>query len=181
MKITRRQLRQIIKEEVERVIEVDTEVDTDVDLDVDKKIKMIKPDLIDADHEEKLKKLETKIGFDVIVLKKAFGMGRSPSNISSITTDKDNIDLILSYYTHNNDDRISKLLWAWESLRGNYGKWPLMSVLITHIGKEEIAQYPNIQAFVDLVKKERIPQSCLSKQILSIKKWNYLFGDCEVK
>ena len=53
MKITRRQLRQIINEEIERVIEVDT----DVDLDLDKKIKMIKPDLIDADHEEKLKKL----------------------------------------------------------------------------------------------------------------------------
>lgn len=171
MKITRRQLRQIINEEVERVIEVDTDVDLDVDLDVDKKIKMIKPDLIDADHEEKLKKLETKIGFDVLELKQAFG----------ITTDEDTINLILSYYTHNNDNRISKLLWAFESIRGNNGRWPLMSVLSTDIGEEEIAQYPNIKAFVDLVKNERIPQSCLSKQILSTKKWNYLFGNCEVE
>ena len=120
MKITRRQLRQIINEEVERVIEVDT----DVDLDVDKKIKMIKPDLIDADHEEKLKKLETKIGFDVLELKQAFG----------ITTDEDTINLILSWYTHNNDNRISKLLWAFESIRGNNGRRPLMSVLSADIG-----------------------------------------------
>ena len=77
MKITRRQLRQIIKEEIEYIFEVDVDVDSTVDQDSE-------IDLDIADHqkklekEKKLKELETKIASDAHGLVTSWGLfGRS--------------------------------------------------------------------------------------------------------
>ena len=152
------------------------EVDVDVDSTVDQDSEI---DLDIADHqkklekEKKLKELETKIASDVHGLVTSWGLfGRH---------DLDNIDLILAWYNHNKDSRISKLLWAYENQRvaGADGHAsPLIRTLRATIGEEGIDQYPNIKAFIELIKRERIPQACFSKQFLSNRRQRYMFGKC---